>query len=189
MHSIEPFYFWQDYYIASEDKRSPFYGRTYNEFYFTNTIYNYYIHPQWDPFGSNTLYGKILYCNYDAKFVVIELIGEWNDCLYNDVMFLYENIILPLIGQGVDQFIVIGENVLNFHGSENDYYGAWYEEICLNKGWIVFLNTLEHVEIEMREYRIHDYVHFINDIHWRKLHPEKLITVLSEEIKEQIREL
>ena len=41
MHSIEPFYNWRAYYIASEDKRSPFYGRNYSEFEFTNSIYNY----------------------------------------------------------------------------------------------------------------------------------------------------
>jgi hypothetical protein len=189
MHTIEPFYFWQDYYSASEDERSPFYGRTYDEFYFTNTIYNYYIHPQWDSFGSNTLYSKILYCNYEVQYAIIELIGEWNDCLYNDIMFLYENIILHLVAEGIQKFILIGENVLNFHGSENDYYGAWFDEISDYNGWIILLNTLEHVEEEMKEYRIHDYVYFINDIQWRKLHPDKLITVLNEEIQEQIREL
>jgi len=189
MHTIEPFYFWQDYYEASKDLRSPFYGRSYDEFFFRNTIYNYYIHPQWDQFGSNTLYGKILYCNYQDQFTVLEIIGEWNDCLYNDIMFLFENIVLPLINEGIKQFIVIGENVLNFHGSENDYYGAWYEEISERDGWIIFLNSLEHVEEEMRLHRVHDYVYFINDIHWRKVHPDKLIPILMEAMDEQIREL
>jgi hypothetical protein len=34
MHDIEPFYLWQPLYQSNEDKRSPFYGRTYSEIYF-----------------------------------------------------------------------------------------------------------------------------------------------------------
>jgi len=47
MQDIEPYYRWRDLYIADEDELSPFYGREYSEFEYTNTIYNYYIHPQW----------------------------------------------------------------------------------------------------------------------------------------------
>ena len=42
MHDIEPFYKWRDDYISSEDERSPFYGKEYSEFEFTDTIYNFY---------------------------------------------------------------------------------------------------------------------------------------------------
>src|SRR5687768_14996387 len=82
MHDIEPYFQWIDEYIASEDNRSPLYGRVYDEFFYTNTIYNYYIHPQWDEFGSPTLYLKILFVDYDLHYAIIELIGEWNDCIY-----------------------------------------------------------------------------------------------------------
>ena len=61
MHNIEPFFNWRHLYSAEEDPKSPFYGRTYSEFEFTQVIYNYYIHPQWDDFGSRTLYLKILF--------------------------------------------------------------------------------------------------------------------------------
>jgi len=88
MHEIEPFYNWRHLYAAEEDKRSPFYGRTYSEFEYTQAIYNYLIHPQWDEFGSRTLYMKILYTDYDQQFTIIELIGEWNDAIENDIMTL-----------------------------------------------------------------------------------------------------
>lgn len=48
MHDIEPWWGWRDEYVAEKDSRSPFYGRTYDEFTFTNKVYNYFIHPQWD---------------------------------------------------------------------------------------------------------------------------------------------
>ena len=88
MHDIEPFHRWREYYVASEDERSPFYGRNYSEFHFSQKIYNYFIHPQWDHFGSATLYVKILYVDYERSYAIIELIGEWNDAIGNDIMFL-----------------------------------------------------------------------------------------------------
>ena len=65
MQNLEPSYNWRELYIASEDELSPFYGAVYSEFEYTNTVYNYFIHPQWDDFGSNTLYLKILYADYE----------------------------------------------------------------------------------------------------------------------------
>ena len=79
MQEIEPFYSWREYYASEEDELSPFYGREYNEFEFTNTIYNYFIHPQWDEFGSATLYVKIIFADYEAGVVIMEFTGEWTD--------------------------------------------------------------------------------------------------------------
>ena len=76
MHDIEPWWGWRDEYTAENDPKSPFYGREYNEFLFTNKIYNYYIHPQWDFFGSETLYLKLIYFwirNIVCKNIVLRL--------------------------------------------------------------------------------------------------------------------
>ena len=59
MHDIEPYFNWRHLYISADDEQSPFYGREYSEVEFTNSIYNFVIHPQWDDFGSETLYIKI----------------------------------------------------------------------------------------------------------------------------------
>ena len=88
MHDIEPYYQWRDYYIAADDELSPFFGQESDEFQFTNKVYNYYIHPQWDEFGSSTLYLKVLFVDYEEGYAIIELIGAWNDTLHNDVMEL-----------------------------------------------------------------------------------------------------
>ena len=86
MHDIEPYHRWQDQYEASKDKKSPFYGRKNDEFHYTHKVYNYFIHPQWDFFGSSTLYLKVIFVDYDASFAIMEFIGEWNDALHNDIM-------------------------------------------------------------------------------------------------------
>jgi len=192
MHDIEPHYGWREQYIASEDKESPFYGRNYSEFSFSQKVYNYYIHPQWDEFGSSTLYMKILFVDYDEHYAIIELIGEWNDCIHNDVMFLKRNIVDSLIDKGISKFIVICENVLNFHGSDDSYYEEWWEEVNDENGWIVFLNSLDHVLYEMEAIKLQFYVklgiHY-NFMEWRKSKPFNLFLRVSELIATESKQL
>ena len=111
MHDLEPFYNWRHRYSAEEDERSPFFGTEHSEFEFTNAVYDHAIHPQWDAFGSETLYLKVLFTDYDAGVTIIELIGEWNDLLGNDVMFLKRDLIEPMMSHGIDKFILIGEPI------------------------------------------------------------------------------
>lgn len=182
MHEIEPFYNWRDHYCAEEDDRSPFYGRIYNEFGYSACIYNYYIHPQWDDFGSPTLYTKILYCDYDESFAILEFIGEWNDCIGNDIMFLKRDIVDCLIRNGVTKFVLIGENVLNLHAGDEDYYEEWYDDIIDEGGWVIALNLREHVVHEWNAAGINRYLHFgptYNDVPWRKFKPEQLVDILE----------
>ena len=151
MHTIEPYYKWRDEYIGEEDPSSPFYGMEYSEFEFSQKLYNYYIHPQWDQFGSGTLFIKILMADYEQGYCIIELLGEWNDCLGNDIMFLKREIADSMMMNGISKFIIIGENVLNFHYSEEDYYQEWFEDALENNGWIILTNLKEHVRREMME--------------------------------------
>ena len=180
MHDIEPYYNWRDYYIASEDERSPFFGREYSEFEFTNQIYNFAIHPQWDYFGSPTLVLKILYTDYDNGFAIIETLGEWNDCLHNDIMFLKREIIDEMIPEGINKFIVIGENVLNFHSSDESYYEEWFEDV--EDGWIAFVNFRPHVLHEFMAANLDCY--FISggeleDLNWRTFLPQNLFQFID----------
>ena len=192
MHDIEPFFKWRDNYVASEDKRSPFYGRAYSEFQFSEKIYNYYIHPQWDNFGSDTLYIKILFADYEEGFAVLELIGEWNDTIGNDVMFLKRDLIDPMVDTGIFRFILLNDNVLNFHGSDDCYYEEWYDDIKEEDGWICILNTLKHVHEEMNETQLGYFVNFgehFNDIDWRLMTPKLLYLKVNILINGEVKKL
>ncbi len=192
MHDIEPYYKWRNYYIASEDKLSPFYGTTYDEFKFTNKIYNYFIHPQWDKFGSQTLYGKVLFVDYHEQVAMIELIGEWNDSLYNDIMFLKRKVVNPLIDEGVSKFILFCEHVLNFHGDDNSYYEEWWDEIKDEGGYICFINTLQHVQQEMERAQIQYYTNLgadLEDLDWRRRLPQQVILQVENILNSQIKQL
>ena len=183
MHDIEPYFQWRDAYIASEDERSPLYGRDYDEFYYTHTIYNYYIHPQWDEFGSTTLYLKILYADYEHRYAIIELIGEWNDCIYGDIMSLRREITDLLQEEGISKFIIIAENVLNYHAAEdNSYYEEWLDEISDQDGWVAIINPLGHVEDEMARFGITQYVHLLSGAHWREHKPRALLKWVEQQL-------
>jgi hypothetical protein len=187
MHTIEPYYNWRHLYISSEDSRSPLYGREYSEFEFTHAVYDYFIHPQWDNMGSSTLYLKILYANYDQGFCIIEMIGEWNDCLYNDIMYLKREIADTLIGNGINKFILVCENVLNFHSGDDDYYQEWFDDI--EDGWIVMLNCREHVIHEMEHAHLDYYLAMggaFNDFAWRSLTPLKLFEKVHHFIRKRL---
>jgi hypothetical protein len=187
MHEIEPYYSWRHLYISSEDRQSPFFGKEYSEFLLNNTVYNYFIHPQWDEMGSATLYLKILYANYLKGFCIIELIGEWNDALYNDIMYLKRNIIEVLTDEGINKFIIIGENVLNFHSGDNDYYEEWFDEI--EEGWIVGLNFRHHVIREFRQANLDYYISFggnFDDFNWRCHDPNQLYKSIEAQIMKRL---
>ena len=187
MQDLEPYYNWRHFYIASEDERSPFYGREYSEFEYTNAIYNYLIHPQWDDIDSPTLYLKILVVDYDQKFAIIELIGEWNDCINNDIMILKRDIIERLMEYGINKFIIIGENVLNFHASDDCYYEEWFDEV--EDGWIAFLNFREHVLKEFQQANIEYYIVSggnLNNIAWRTATPQLLFEQIESVVQKRV---
>jgi hypothetical protein len=183
MHTIEPYWKWRDYYTAEEDDKSPFYGREYSEFVFSDKIYNYYIHPQWDSFGSDTLYLKLLYVDYKKGAAIIEFIGEWNDCIRNDIMFLKRDVIDVLIENGISRFVLIGENILEFFAQGNEYYEEWYEDIKDKDGWIMAVNFREHIMEEMVQGQLHYFVNISEkyaEIDWRKYKPFHLISYLDD---------
>jgi acetyltransferase-like isoleucine patch superfamily enzyme len=175
MHDIEPYYRWRDHYALEDDDRAPEFERDADTF---NQVYNYILHPLWDYFGSDTLYIKILFADYDDEnAVILECIGEWNDTIGNDVAILKRNVIEPLIDAGISKFVFIMDNVLNFHGSDEEYYAEWAEECqdAFNGGYIVFLETFDHVAEEMRETGIDNYVYFgseFNGLNWRNQTPQ-----------------
>jgi hypothetical protein len=189
MHSIEPFYNWRGFYIASEDLQSPFYEREYSEFEFTDSIYNYLIHPQWDSIESQALFVKILFVDYDEGVAIIELFGEWNDVIENDIMLFKRNIIEPMMECGVFKFILIAENLLNFHGNETDYYEEWFEEIQDEDGWIAMVNTRPHVTQELKDYDLDCYFLLggkLEEVNWRTSTPLQFIDRISTYVQKRL---
>ncbi|UXP31053.1 hypothetical protein N6H18_11900 [Reichenbachiella agarivorans] len=187
MHNIEPFYGWLKYYDSSQDEYSPFHGKEYNYDLYSETIYGYYIDPGWDFIGSETLYIKILYLDYEQGYAVIEFIGEWNDALHNDVMHLKRNIVDELLAAGFTKYILIGENVLNFHGSDDSYYEEWFEDV--EDGWVTAIGFRDFVLSEMNLYNIDTYVNSggnLEIINWRTMKPDIFCQLVDSLIQKRL---
>lgn len=182
MHQIEPHYLWRHLYKANRDVNSPFYGTQHSQFEYTNKIYNYLIHPQWDYFGSETLLLKVLFADYEKGYTIIEMIGEWNDCLYNDIAILKREIVDEMVESGIDKFIILGENILNFHAGDDSYYQEWWEDTP--GGWVVFLHMRDHILNEMEAAGIGNYVRLEEDDdqtwNWKTKKPEQLFEAVDQ---------
>lgn len=189
MHTLEPYYNWRGFYIASEDPNSPFFNREYSEFEFSDRVYDHFIHPQWDNFGSQTLFIKVIYANYEDGFAIMEFIGEWNDLLYNDIMFLKREIIESMMHFGISKFILIGENVLNFHSSDDSYYEEWFDEANDVDGWIALLNFRDHVLEDLQRANIDSYFVLggrLNQFNWRTMLPEQLFESVENQVMRRL---
>jgi hypothetical protein len=118
---------------------------------------------------------------------VIELIGEWNDAINNDIMHLKRNILEYLLGEGITKFCLIGENILNFHGSDDCYYEEWFEEV--EDGWIACVNFRDHVIDEMKNYDIDYYLNMGGSLeieNWRTLTPTRFYLLISQLIQRRL---
>ncbi len=179
MHEIEPTYIWQKYYLSEKDQKSPFYGNNYG-IHYESTIYGYYIDPNWDFIGSETLYCKVLMADYDKNYAVIELFGEWNDTLHNDIMWLKRELLDFLTQNGVKYFILLGENLIQFHGGETDYYEEWFDEI--EDGWIAAVSFPDFILSELQKYRLDYYINFGGTLqieNWRTLTPDRFFDIVN----------
>ena len=186
MQDIEPYYNWRHLYTSEEDALSPFYKRTYSEFEFSQTVYNYYIHPQWDEFGSKTLYMKVLMADYEEQYAIIELIGEWNDAIENDIMELKREVMDLLYKQGIYKYILITENVLNFHSSDKEYYQEWYDEVSDENGWIVALNMPESTQQDFKKKKLHYFIELMDLPEWRVYKPYHLFRKIDDELMKRL---
>ena len=180
MHEIEPFYNWLKYYNVADDAHSPYFGKEYNYELYTDAIYNYYIDPAWDFMGSETLYIKIQWADYEKGYVVMEFLGEWNDAINNDIMHLKRNIVDHFTPLGVNKYILIGENVLNFHGSDDCYYEEWFEDV--EDGWIAGIGFRDFVQHEMKIFNLDAYINMGGQLdvqNWRTLKPQLFCELIN----------
>ena len=77
----------------------------------------------------------------------------------------------------MSKFVLIGENVLNFHHSDDAYYEEWFDEVMEEDGWIALLNFREHVLADMQAIDLDSYFVLggeLNEMGWRTFTPEQL---------------
>ena len=85
-----------------------------------------------------------------------------------------------MIDYDINKFILIGENVLNFHYSDDCYYEEWFDNV--EEGWIALVNFHEHVIHEFE--RINSDHYFVmggelEEIEWRTFRPFQLFEKIN----------
>ncbi len=63
-----------------------------------------------------------------------------------------------MIDKDISKFILITENVMNFHSSDTDYYEEWYEDIKDDGGWIVSVNMPVQTQYDFQRSHIDRYI-------------------------------
>jgi hypothetical protein len=132
------------------------------------------------------MYLKTLIADYEEKYAVIELIGEWNDAIENDIMEFKREVIDPFFYQGITKFIIIAENVLNFHSGDKDYYQEWFEEVTDEEGWVVILNMPEQTQQDFKHARLNRYIELMDLSNWRTYKPFHLFKLIDEQIQKRL---
>ena len=126
------------------------------------------------------------YLRYELHFCIIEMIGEWNDAIENDIMELKREVMDLLGKQGIIKFILITENVLNFHSSDKEYYMEWYEEVSEENGWIVALNMPEATQQDFKKKKLNYYIELMELIEWRAYKPYHLFRKIDDELMKRL---
>ena len=137
--------------------------------------------------GSETLYIKVLFVDYTSGYSIIEFLGEWNDTLGNDIMHLKRNVIDSMVTNGITKFILIGENILNFHGSDDSYYEEWFDDV--EDGWIAAVAFPDFIQSELKRYNIDSYVNMGGTLQidrWRTLTPYMLCELTGRLIQRRL---
>ena len=114
---------------------------------------------------------------------MIELVGEWNDCIGNDIMFLKRDVVDHLIKKRINKFVLLCDNVLNYHGDDDCYYEEWYDDVKDDGGWICVINSYDHVLKEMEKYRLYYYMSMgqqYNEMTWRAQKPDFIVQAIEE---------
>jgi MFS superfamily sulfate permease-like transporter len=112
--------------------------------------------------------------------------GEWNDAVENDIMELKREVLEKFMYEGIHKFILIAENVLNFHSSDSEYYQELYEETNEENGWVVALNMPEQSQYDFRKAHLDRYIELIELENWRTYKPFHLFKKIDAEQKARL---
>jgi MFS superfamily sulfate permease-like transporter len=94
-------------------------------------------------------------------------------------MTLKRDVIDKLISEGITKFILIAENVLNFHSSDASYYEEWIEDIQESGGWVVMLDLPAQSQYDFRKTHINRYVELMDYPGWRTAQPNHLFAAID----------
>jgi hypothetical protein len=95
-------------------------------------------------------------------------------------MTLKRDVLEPFFAEGIRCFILIAENVLNFHSDITDYYEELAEELSDRGGWAVCLNMPESSRLEFEQSGLNRFLPLLDLYDWRNYKPIHLFRKLRD---------
>ena len=139
-----------------------------------------------DTFIETTI-GQLNFFKWAIENKVLEYIEANYDAIENDIMTLKRDIIEPIMEHGINKFILIGENILNFHYSDDCYYEEWFDEV--EEGWIALVNFHEHVIKEFEKIHLDSYFVMGGELEeedWRTMQPYDFYMKISNYVQKRL---
>ncbi|MEY2918656.1 MAG: hypothetical protein RIS73_2370, partial [Bacteroidota bacterium] len=90
----------------------------------------------------------------------------------NDIMTLRRDVTDILYTKGITKFIIVAENVLNFHSSDDSYYEEWREQLLDDGGWVAIINMPQQSQYDFIRTRLTNYIALMDFPQWRTLKPD-----------------
>ena len=91
-----------------------------------------------------------------------------------------------LYNSGIYKYILITENVLNFHSSDKEYYQEWYEELSEQDGWVIALNMPEATQQDFKKKKLNYYIELMEITEWRAYKPYHLFKKIDDELRKRL---
>jgi MFS superfamily sulfate permease-like transporter len=89
--------------------------------------------------------------------------------------------------QGIIKFILIAENVLNFHSSDDSYYEEWKESVEEEGGWVAIVDMPIQSQYDFKKARLTNYVTLLDFPQWRTIKPELVFNQIDDWMIRQLK--
>ena len=101
-------------------------------------------------------------------------------------MELKREVLEKFMDEGIFKFILVGENVLNFHSDGKDYYEELYDEVSDESGWVVCLNMPEQTQYDFKKAHLNRFVELMELDNWRTYKPFHLFRKIDSAISNRL---
>jgi len=90
--------------------------------------------------------------------------------------------------EGIFKFILVAENVLNFHSDGKEYYEELSEDVTEKNGWVVCLNMPEQTQYDFNRAHLERFVELMELDNWRTYKPYHLFKKIDNELSLRLKE-
>ena len=110
------------------------------------------------------------------------------EIMYSQILFptVFQSLNKSLPAEGIIKFILIAENVFNFHSGDKDYYEELYEELSEEEGWAVLINFHPAAQHDFLLRKLNRYVELMDISAWSTYKPEHFFQFIDQKLSQRL---